>query len=441
MNVVREKGDQNISLLRVSVVEADYAAAVEKALRDYKKKANIPGFRPGMVPMGVVKKMFGNGVVAEQSYHAASNGLFKYLQEEKIDYVGDVIPSEKQTELDFENNSEFEFLFEIGDAPEVNVELSKSDEIVYNKIAIDDKMRDDFRKNYLRRFGRLVDVDVVESDEALTVTLDNGELNVDDAYVGLISMSEEERAPFIGKAVGYKTTVNVNDLYKTASQRSAILHIKEAELETLNPEFTLEITGIRKFAEPEINEEFFKTAFPEGEIASVEAFDAFVDEQISAELVNECDYMLTISVRNFMMKRANLQMPTEFLKRWLFTINEGKFTMEEIEKDFVAFLDMFTWNYIQKHYIKEGELSITQEEALVGATAAAQAQFAQYGMPSAPAEMLEGYAKQILENKEQANKIFERLYETKVVSYIKEKIKIVEKTISADDFAKLAEEL
>lgn len=441
MKIVREQREQNTSLIRVTVGQEDYREEVEKALREYKRKANVPGFRPGMVPMGIIKKMYGKGVLAEQSYRKASNSVFEYLQKENIDYLGDVIPSEEQGAFDFDSGTEFEFVFEIGEAPELKLDLSEKDKLTYYKIKIDKKMHEDFRSNYLRRYGRLVDADAVTSDEALSVTLDNGEMKVEDAYVGLISMPEEERKPFIGKKVGDKMTVNVNELYRTPSQRAAVLQVKEGELEHIKPEFELEITRIRKFAEPELNEEFFKMAFPAGNVTTAEQFEAFIDEQIASELRRESDYLFTLEVRDYLVKKADLKMPEAFLKRWLYTINEGKFTMEEIEKDFDQFLKMFTWNYIQKQIIKQENITVSADEATAEAKAFAQAQFAQYGMPSAPDDMLAGYAKQILENKEQGQKIYEKLYETKVVEAVKAKIKVSEKSVSAEEFAKLAKEL
>ncbi|MEG2061163.1 MAG: trigger factor [Alistipes sp.] len=441
MKIVREQREQNSSLIKVTVSEPDYAEAVEKALRDYKRKANIPGFRPGMVPMGIVKKMFGKGVVAEQSYRTASNATFEYLQKENIDYLGDVIPAEEQAELDFENATEFEFLFEIGEAPKVEIALSDKDNLTYNRIKVDKKMHDDYRANYLRRFGHLADAEQVTSDEALTVTLDNGDVQIADAYVGLISLSEEQRKHFIGQKIGFKTTVNINELYATPAQRAAILHIKEAELEGVNPQFSLEITNIRKFAEAELNEEFFKTAFPNESVKDEAEFDAFLDAEIARELSHESDYLFTLQVRDFLVKKADLKMPEAFLKRWLYTINEGKFPMEEIDRDFAQFLQMFTWNYLQKYFIKENNLTVTKEEAEEEAKALARAQFAQYGMPSAPDDLLGGYVQKILGDKEQGQKIYEKLYEVKVVELVKSKAKVVEKAVSADEFAKLAKEL
>ena len=441
MNITREQRDGGISILKVVVNEADYGQAVEKQLRDYKRKANVPGFRPGMVPMGIVKKMYGKHVVAEQSYHLASNSVFEYLQKENIDYVGDVIPSEEQGDFDFENNTEFEFVFEIGEAPKIELELSAKDKVTYSKIKVDKKMHNEYRSNYLRRYGRLIDVDKVEKDEALNVTLDNGDMRIEEAYVGLISMTDEERKEWKGKKVGYKTTVNINELYKKPEQRAAILSVKEEELESIKPEFELEITKIRRFADPELNEEFFKMAFPAGNVTSEEELDKFIDEEIERALKRECDFMFANQMRKFIIEKAGLQMPEEFLKRWLYVINEGKFSREEIEKDFAAFINMFTWNYLQKHFITEGDIKVTPEEAKAEAMSFAQMQFAQYGMPSAPADMLEGFAKQIMDNKEQLQKIYEKLFEEKVVEYLRGKIKVTEKAVSAEEFAKLAEEL
>ena len=441
MNIVREQREQNNSLIKVTVGEKDYGDAVEKSLREYKRKANIPGFRPGMVPMGVIKKMYGKGVLAEQAYRQASEAAFNYLQEQKIDYVGDVIPSEEQGDFDFENGTEFEFIFEIGEAPEVKLELSAKDKMTYYTIKVDKKMHDDYRSNFLRRFGRLVDTDKVTADEALEVTLDNGDMKIEGAYVGLISMNEEERKPFIGKKVGFKMQVNVNELYKTPAQRAAVLQVKENELEGIKPEFSLEITKIRKFAEPELNEEFFKMAFPAGNVKTAEEFEAFVDAEISKELRRESDYLFTLQLRAFLLKQAGLTMPVEFLKRWLYVINEGKFSKEEIEKDFDAFVKLFTWNYLQKYFIKQDNLTVTPEEATAEAKALAQAQFAQYGLPTAPEDMLANYAKKILEDREQGQKIYEKLYEMKVVEDVKSKIKVTEKAVSAEEFAKLAKEI
>ena len=439
MNIVRENLENRTALFKVTVGEADYNEAVDKALRTYTRKANIPGFRPGMVPMSVINRMYRKGVVAEEAYRAASKACFDYIEQEKIATVGDMIPSEKQQPLDFDNDTEYEFVFEAGIAPEVKIDLSKKDKITRYTIEIEDKMREGYRSNFLRRFGKLVDAEAVEKEEALDVTLEQGETKIEEAYVGLIGMSDEERAPFIGKKTGDTMDVDVTKLYKTPSQRASVLGVKEAELEGMDPNYKLTITRIRKFAEPEINEEFFKMAFPEGDVTTAEAFEKHIEEKIAADLARETEYLFTIDVRKFLLKKADLAMPEDFLKNWLYTINEGKFSMADIEKDFAQFLDMMRWNLIQKHYIDELKLEATPEDAMNEAKAMAAMQFAYYGMNQVNDEMLGNYAKSILDNKEENRKIYEKIFERKVIDAVTPQITVSSKKVSPEDFGKLVE--
>lgn len=441
MNIVRENLEDLTTLLKVTVAEADYNDAVEKALRTYKRKANLPGFRPGMVPMGVINKMYRKSAVAEEAYRTASKSAFDYLEKENIQIVGDMIPSDQQKPLDFDHDTDYEFVFEVGVAPEVKISLSAKDKVKKYEIQIDDKMREGYRSNFVRRFGKLVDVETVEKDEALTVTLDQPEMQIQEAYVGLIGMSDERRKPFIGKKVGDTMEVDVNELYPTPAQRASILNVKEAELETINPKFTLTINQIRRFAEPELDEEFFKTAFPDGNVTSAEQFAQFIDAQIAGDLSRETEYMFTLDMRNFLLEKANLTLPAAFLKRWLFTINEGKFSMEEIEKDFDKFLDMMKWNLIQKHYMQELKLEITPEDAMNEARGLARMQFAYYGMNQVADEMLDNYAKSILGNKEENRKIYDKLTERKVIEALEPSITVTPTSISAEEFAKLVEKV
>lgn len=439
MNIVRENLEDGTTLLKATVGEADYNEAVDKALRTYKRKANVPGFRPGMVPMSIINKMYRKGVVAEEAYRTASKGCFDYIEKEKLTLVGDMIPSDKQQPLDFDNDTEYEFAFEVGIAPEINIALSKKDKVKKYAIAIEDKMRDGYRGNFTRRFGKLVDVDSVETEDALTVTLDQPEMKIEEAYVGLIGMSDAARKPFLGKKVGDTMEVDVNELYPNPAQRAAILQVKEPELEGINPKFTLTITKIRRFTEPELNEEFFKMAFPEGNVKTAEEFAQYIAAQILRDLKREADYLFTLDVRKLLLDKANLTLPAAFLKRWLYTINEGKFSMEEIEKDFDKFLDMMKWNLVQKHYVNELKLEVTPEEATEEAKAMAAQQFAYYGMSQVADDMLANYAKSILENKEESRKVYEKIFEQKVIDAVVPQITVSDATVTAEEFAKLAE--
>ena len=442
MNIVKQENQDLTVLVKVTVQEADYNEQVEKTLKEYRRKANIPGFRPGKVPASIVNKLYRKGVVAEAAYRKATDSVYEYVKENNIDFVGDILPAENQPELDFDNNTEHEFHYELGLAPKVELELSKeSDKMTYYKIKVADDVKSNYRTNFLRRFGRLADVESVESDEAITATLDNGELRVEDAYIGLISMSDEERKPFLGKKVGDKVEVNINELYKNPAQRASMLSLKDEELESVKAEFTVEITKIRKFVEPELNEEFFKLAFPAGNVTDEAGLDKFLTGQIEEELERESKYLFTAQLRNYLIEKAGLQLPESFLKRWLYVINEGKFSMEEIEQDFAGFVKMMTWNIIRKHYETTLNLTVGEEDMLTEAKALAQMQFAQYGMGTVPEETLTGYAKSILSNKEEAQKIYDKLTEEKVVEAVKPMIKVSNKSVSTEEFSKIAQAL
>ncbi len=440
MNITTEERPGGTMVLKATVAEADYAPEVDKSLREYRRKANIPGFRPGMVPMGIINKMYRKGVIAEQAYRKASEATFKYLEDNKIDFMGDMLPGDDQGDMDFDNGTEHEFVFEIGVAPKVDIKLDGPDKVAYHKIKVAKDMRDGYRSNFVRRFGRLEDVEKVTSDEALEVSLDNGDIKADDAYIGLVSMTEDERKQFKGKKVGDSMIVNVKEIYKNPSQLASTLGIKAEELDAVKPEFTATITKIRKFVEPAMNEEFFKAAFPAGDVTDEAGFDKFIEGQISADLGRESDYLFSVQLKNYLLDKAALQLPEGFLKKWLYAVNEGKFTMEEIEKDFPAFLRMMAWNLVQKHFTETLKLDVTQEDMLAEAKAVAQMQFAQYGMSQVPDETLTGYAKSILSNKEEAQRIFDRVRENKVIEAVKPMVKVAEKSVSVEEFQKIAAE-
>lgn len=441
MKITKVEKDGGAVLLKVKVVEKDYAEAVEKELRTYRQKANMPGFRPGMVPMGVVRKMYGKGVTAEQSYRTASQAAFDYIAKNKIDYVGDIIPAEEQGDFDFDNSTEHEFIFEYGVAPEFNLELTEKDKVNYYTIKIDKKMHDAFKDSYLRRYGKLEDVTTVKDDEALTVTLDNGTLRVEDAYIGLISMSDEEKKPFIGIKKGHKGEIDINEVYKTPQQRAAMLHVKENELEGIDPKFQMEVTRIRKFVNPKIDEEFFKTAFADGSVKTKEEFEAYVDSQIGKETESESNYLFAETLKKYILDKAAIRMPEEFLKRWLVVINEGKFTKEDVEKDFNVFVRMFTWNFIERRLAEANGVKVQDEDAKALAREMIREQYRQYGLSDVKDEMLEPTVKAMLANKEQSEKIYVQALERKTLDAVKVKIKVVTKAISSEEFAKQAQAL
>ncbi|MFI3322654.1 MAG: trigger factor [Rikenellaceae bacterium] len=439
MKVTQENLENQVALLKVVVEAADYSDAVDKQLKAARRNANIPGYRKGNVPMGIISKMYRKGATAEEAYRIATNALFAYIQENKIEIIGEPMPSDKQQPLDFDNSTEFEFAFEVGLTSEINIDFSAL-ELKKYEIEPDEEIVDSFKENYLRRFGKLVDKEEVVLDEALTVSLDNDEMNIEDAYVGLISMNDDERAPFIGKKLGDKMEININELYKSASQRAAILSVKEEELEEIAPEFNLTITRIRKFETPELGEELFKEAFEDGSVTNEEEFNEFILTQINSNLEAESSAKMVIDGKEAIIKAAAVSLPEEFLKKWLIAVNEGKFDAETVNNEFPSFVEYASWVNICNRYTEEGELAVTPEELKEEAKMMAAMQFAYYGMANPEEEMLENYATTIVNNKEEARRISESLLTKKCVEYIATKATVNVEKISYKDFAALAQE-
>ncbi len=316
MNVTSVENKAGQTLTIRAVVEAkDYAPEVDKTLKEYRHKANIPGFRPGMVPMSVVEKMYRKGVVAEQAYRKASEAAFKHLEEAKVEMMGDVMPSDEQGEMNFEDpQAKHEFVFEVGLAPKVDVMVNEKDKLTH--------------------------------------------------YTIKPPKAKESKK-------GDK---------------------KEEELPAPSPE----------------------------------------------QLARESDYLFDIQLKNHILAKANLKLPEDFLKRWLHAVNEGKFTMEEIEKDFAPFLRMMSWNLIMKHLAEKLEIVLNEEDMITESKALARMQFAQYGMADVPEETIEGFAKSILADKNEATRLYERILENRILAALKPLAKVSEKSVTMEEFQKIA---
>lgn len=231
--------------------------------------------------------------------------------------------------------------------------------------------------------------------------------------------------------------VNVNELYKDPKQRAAILSLKETEMETMNPVFELEVTKIRKFENPKLDAEFFALAFPEGDIKDEKAFEAKMLEMVTAELASQTEFKWLDTVRDYVVEKSAMTLPEEFLKSWLFNINEGKFTMEQIQAEFEDFTRMMKWDLVKRAVAKAEKLEVTKEDAMSEAKAVALAQFRQYGMASVADDMLENYATQMLSNQEQAKQMFEAAGEKKVIDALIAKLTVKEKKMTVDEFSQM----
>lgn len=442
MNIAKENVDALNAVLKINIEPSDYEGNLDKALANYRRNARIDGFRPGKVPAGIINKMYRKPALVDEINKLVSDSISNFLKESDTKILGEPLPSESQKAIDWDNDKAFEFCFDLGIAPAVDIKLTKRDKVNYYNIAIDDEMRNSYITSYQSRFGKMSDVDVAEGKEDfLRGNLSQADgLSIENAAFSLRQVAKDEiKAQFAGKKDGDTVEFNVNEAFENETDRAALLNVKKEELGAINPIFSFTITEIKNFEKAEVNQELYDKAFGEGNVKSYEEFVAKVDEEIRVNLAKEGDYKLLVDLREKLIDKADLQLPEEFLKRWIYVINEGKFTKEAIEKEFPAFAEDMKWQLIKEFFVTTNNIEVSEEELQAAAEEYAGYQFAQYGMRNLPQEYLTKYANDILQNKEERRRIVEKKFEDKVVAAAKELVKVEDKEVSAKDFDKLFE--
>lgn len=449
MNISRKDIDQNNVVITISIAKEDYAEKVEKALRDYRKKANMPGFRPGMVPLGLIKKMYGKAVKAEEINNVVSEKLVNYIEENDLPILGQPLPSEtEQPEYDFDTQEEFDFHFDIGLAPAFEVELNGKDKVNYYEIAVSDEMIDNQVKSYTSRYGKYEQVDTVEEKDmvkGLVVELENGVekeggIRAEDAVLTPAYMKDEEqKALFVGKSKGDKVVFNPMKAYENETEISSLLKIKKEEVDGLTSDFQIEISGITRYNDGEVNQELFDKVFGEGVVNSVEDFRVKITESIKDSLKADSEYKFNIDARQmFVDKYKGLEFPEAFLKRWLLSNNE-EMTAEKVEEDYPKMIEDLVWHLTKDKIAKANEIKVELPDVEEYAKKVAKAQFAQYGMVGMGDDIIENYAKDMMKQEETVRNFIDRAAEEKVLAAVRENVKLNKKEISIEDFNKLFE--
>ena len=363
MNIVRKDLDQNNALLTVCIEKADYAEKVEKNLRDYRKKANIPGFRPGNVPMGLLKKMYGKAVIAEEINKLVSDGLFGYIRENDLNILGEPMPNEtEQKPFDFDTDESFEFVFDLGIAPEFEVDLSKKDKVKLYNIAVSDEMIDNQVKSYTGRYGKYIQEEVVEEKDMIKgelLELANGKVNesglkVQDAALTASYMKDEQKALFVGAKKGDVITFNPAAAFENEAEISSLLKISKDEAKNISSDFQLKIDSITRYHESEINQELFDKVYGEGVVSTEAEFRTKIKENIQESLVADTDYKFGMDAKEMLVAKFNdVTFPDAFLKRWVLSSNEN-LTPETLEEDYSKMIDDLKWHLI-KNKIQKAE--------------------------------------------------------------------------------------
>ena len=449
MNVSLIDNDAVRGVVKLEIVKADYADNVEKSLRSYRQKANLPGFRRGMVPMSMIKKMYGKHVLIEEVNKLISDNLFKYIHENDLHILGEPLPSEKdQSEINFDIQEDFVFKFDVAFAPAININLSKEDKLVYYQVNVDEDMLNKHIDAYTANYGTYEDVEEVGERDLVRgriAELENGApkeggIVVEKAIVmPMYIKNEEEKAKFIGAKKNSVIVFNPHKAFNGSEPEIAsFLRVKKEQVAELTGDFSFEIKEITRHKNAELNQELFDKVFGENVVTSEEEFKNNIREALEEQFTPQSDYKFLNDARPLLMQKAgDIKLADNLLLRWLKLTNE-KATEEALERDYYeSSRDALLYDILRNSLVSQANIQVNDEDIDEYAKRVAKAQFAQYGMLSVPEDVLDNYAKEMLKNRQTMENIKERAKDEKLATWMKEQVSLDLKLLSAEEFAKL----
>ena len=448
MNIKFENPDKVNGLLTITIEKEDYQEAVEKTLKNYRKKAQVPGFRPGMVPMGMIKKQYGTAVKVDEVNRLLGDKLMAYIRENNIQMLGEPLPSEKQEPQDLEKDGPLTFVFDIAVAPEFKAELTGKDKVPYYSIKIDDKLIDDQVQMYAQQAGEFQKAEVFSGNDTLTGdlrqldekgnTLEGG-ITTDSGMIMPAYIKEEsQRKLFDGCKAGDIITFNPKKAYPdNDAEVAALLKVQKDDVKELTSDFSFQVTEIRHFQPAEVNQQLFDRVFGEGSCADEKAFRQKISDMLQAQLVQNSDYKFLLDVRAHMEKKVGkLEFPEALLKRVMINNNKDK-GEDFVEKNFEGSIKELEWHLIKEQLVAAQEIKVEDDDLKTVAKEAVRQQFAQYGMSNVPDDVLEQYAGEQLKKREQVEGFVDRAVDQKLTEKLKTVVKLDEKSVSLEEFNKM----
>lgn len=437
MNIVKNQIDELNIQLTVTVAHDDYAEAEKKELQRCKRTAEFKGFRKGMVPMSLIQKVYGERVLGEVVNKVLSDAINNFVKENNIKMVGEALPSEDQPEIEWKSGNDFTFKFDIATTSEVNFELSKDDKVKVYEIKVSAEAKKEMKDNLLRQFGSLTDAEQAGEDDFVIVDFAQEGKTVEGSYVGVKNVEGEAKSKFLGAKVGDQFDVNVNEAFTNESDRAYMLKVKKEELASLAPEFHVTVKEVKTFAPAEENQETYDKIFGENQVHNAEEFDKAVTARLEENYKQESAYKLSKDLREYLVKKADIKLPEEFLKRWLFNINDGKFSKEEIEKEAPAFFEDFRWQMVRGYIMQKFDLKIEEKDVHEAAQAYVAYQYASYGMGNVPEAILKDSVARVLQDENTSRRIVENVEATKVIEAVKGAVTLKAEKVSVEDFRTL----
>ena len=434
------------AILSVNIQEADYSALVEKQLKNFRQKANIPGFRPGMVPMGLIKKQYGTAVKAEEINKLLQTKIFEYIRENKIDMLGEPLPIEaQQAGINMAEDKDFTFEFEIALAPKFDAVLDKNDKLAYYKIQPTEEMIESQVNMFAQRCGEYKQVEAYENGDMLKGTLteavEDGVVVREAVMMPSYMKNDDQKELFAGAKLNDVVTFNPSVAFDgNEAELASLLKVEKNEVAAHNGEFTFTITEITRFVASELNQNVFDVAFGKDAVKSEEEFRAKIAEQFEARFEVESDYKLLMDVREYLMNKVGKLEFDEAILRRIMDMNKAEGAEAVSEEDFQKSLTELTWHLIKEQLAKKFEVKIDDNDVLGVAKDATRDQFAQYGMANVPDDLLENYAKEMLKQEKTREALVNRAVDVKLIKSIKETVTLQEEKVSVDEFNKKVSE-
>ncbi len=449
MNISFEKVDNVNALLTVNIDKADCQENVDKVLKNYRKNANVPGFRKGMVPMGLIKRQYEKAVLAEEVDKLMQDKVNEYIRENKINMLGMPLPNEeKMKPVDFDTQDAFEFVFDIALAPEFKIELDEKDTIPYYNVEVTEDMINRQVDMYKDRAGKYEKFEQYQDNDmlkGLLVELDEngnakeGGLQVESAVMMPSYMkNEEQKAIFANAKLNDVLTFNPAEAYdNNESELASLLRIKKEEVANHKSNYTYQIEEIQRHVPAELNQTLFDVVFGEGAVKSEEEFRNRIKADMERQLREDSDFRFIVDLRDYTMKKVGeVTFPEATLKRVMLANNRDK-GADYVEKNFEGSIKELTWHLIKEQLVEANGIKVNDDDVKAMARQTTLAQFAQYGMGSVPEDLLDKYVKQTLEKPENVENMISRVIENKLGETLKGKVNLDNKTISLDDFNKL----
>jgi trigger factor len=429
--------------IKISLTPADYEARVTDAIKKVQRQASMPGFRPGKVPVGLIKKQYGTQIMVDEINKLLNDTIYQYIQDNNIEILGNPLPKD-QTPVDFEKQKEFDFVYQVGLAPQFNVNLDNKHTFTFKTVKVDDELVDKYVKDVRRNYGKPVNpevagekdvvfVDINELDE--TGNIKPGGIFKSTSVSAERLKNEKAKSKILGAKKEDKIVVNVDELYDTALDKSISLGIDKDAAETTHCDLQLTVKNIARLEDADLNQELFDKVYGAGKITTEEEFRNKIREELGLMFNADSEKFLKTEVEKQLVEKLNLQLPDEFLKRWLMAVNEKPITQEELEKDYPNYAKAMQWRLIENKIIKDNGIQVNAEEATEEAKAFIKGEYARYGQVALD-EDVEKIAKDLLSKEKEAQKIFENLYSKKVIDLIKEKCTLQTKELSYEEFFK-----